>query len=95
MSKPPSADQLTVHCFGLTSSSSVVGFALHKTAEKNRSNSTSEAVQTAEQNMYVDDLLKSIPNSDSAIALANNLVSLLKGGGIRAKKILEQLCKGT
>ena len=81
MSRPPTAYQLTVHCFGLTSSPSVAGFALRRTAEENRSNSTPEAVQTAERNMYVDDLLKSVPDSDSAITHINDVVSLLKSGG--------------
>ena len=70
-----------MHCFGLTSSPSVAGFALRRTAEENRSNSTAKAVQTAERNMYVDDLLKSVPDSDSAITHISDIVSLLKGGG--------------
>ena len=82
MSKSPTAYRLTVHCFSLTSSPSVAGFALRKTAEENRSYSTSEAVQTAERNMYVDDLLKPVPDSDSAITLINDVVSLLKVGGL-------------
>ena len=93
MSRPPTAYQLTVHCFGLTSSPSVAGFALRKTAEENRSNSTPEAVQTAERNMYVDDLLKSVPNSDSAITHINDVVSLLKGGGFELRKFSSNCAK--
>ena len=34
--KPPKEYQLTVHCFGVTSSPSVEGYALRRTAEENR-----------------------------------------------------------
>ena len=81
VSNPPTAHQLAVHCFGLTISAFVAGFALRKTAKENRSNSTFKAVQTAKRNMYVDNLLKSVPDSDSAITLINNVVSFLIGGG--------------
>ena len=93
MSRPPTAYQLAVHCFGLTSSPSVAGFAPRKTAEENRSNSTPEAVQTAERNMYVDDLLKSVPDSDSAITHINDVVSLLKGGEFELRKFSSNYAK--
>ena len=91
--RPPTAYKLTVHCFGLTSSPSVAGFALRKTAEENRSNSMPEAVQTAERNMYVDDLLKSVPDSDSAITHINDVVSLLKGGRFELRKFSSNCAK--
>ena len=34
--RPPKDHQMIVHCFGLTNSPSVAGFALRRTAEENR-----------------------------------------------------------
>lgn len=86
MSLPPKTFQLTVHCFGLTSSPSVAGFALRRTADENRSNSSPEAVQTVKRNMYVDDLLKSACDGETAIGLINDIVLLLKSGGFELLK---------
>ena len=63
ISKPPKVYQLTVHCFGLTSSPSVAGFALCRTADENLAGSTPDAVQAVKRNIYVDDLLKLVPNA--------------------------------
>ena len=82
ISKPPKVYQFTVHCFGLTSSPSVAGFTLRRTADENRAGSTPDAVQAVKRNIYIDDLLKSVPNSQSAVALAHDVISLLEGGGL-------------
>ena len=88
ISKPPKVYQLTVHCFGLTSSPSVAGFALRRTADENLAGSTPDAVQAVKRNIYVDDLLKSVPNSQSAVALAHDVISLLEGGGLSLPSFL-------
>ena len=88
ISKPPKVYQLTVHCFGLTSPPSVAGFALRRTADENLATSTPDAVQAVKRNIYVDDLLKSVPNSQSAVALAHDFISLLEGGGLSLPNFL-------
>ena len=82
ISKPPKVYQLTVHCFGLTSSPSVAGFALSSTADENHANLTPDSVQAVKRNIYVDNLLKSVPNNQSAVALAHDVISLLERRGV-------------
>ena len=84
--KDPKEYQLTVHCFGLTSSPSVAGFALRRTAEDNRSQLEDEVRQVVYKNIYVDDLLVSTPDEDTAKTLIKGLVSLLKEGGFELAK---------
>ena len=43
--RPPKDHQMTVHCFGLTSSPSVAGFALRRTAEENRASVSEDVVE--------------------------------------------------
>ena len=88
ISKSPKVYQLTVRCFGLTSSPSVAEFALRHTADENRADSTPDAIQAVKRNIYVDDLLKSVPNSQSAVALAHDVISLLEGGGLSLPSFL-------
>ena len=76
--KDPKEYQLTVHCFGLISSLSVAGFALRRTAEDNCSQSKDEVRQVVFKNIYVDDLLVSTPDEDTATTLIKGLVLLLK-----------------
>ena len=64
----------------------MAGFALRRTADENLAGSTPDAVQAVKSNIYVDDLLKSVPNSQSAVALAHDVISLLEGGGFELTK---------
>ena len=86
--KPPKVYQLTVHCFGLTSSPSVAGFALRRTADENLAGSTPDAIQAVKRNIYIDDLLKSVSSSQSAVALAHDVIFLLEGGGLSLPSFL-------
>ena len=75
--KSPKKYQLTVHCFGLTSSPSVAGYSLRRTAEDNRSQSSTEAVQVVYRNIYVDDVLVSVTDSKRTVVLVKELDFLL------------------
>ena len=85
--KPPKKYQLTVHCFGLTSSPSVAGFALRRAAEDNHFSSSVEAVQVVRRNIYVDDVLVSVADRESAIQLVKELDVLLGSAGFELAKL--------
>ena len=78
--------KLTVHTFGLTSSPSVAGFALRRTAEENRTNASTTAMTAIQRHLYVDDLLMSVENSDKAVHLLSELTDLLASGGFQLAK---------
>ena len=80
--------QLTVHLFGLTSSPSVTGFALRRTAEETRSNSFVEAKIAIQRHLYVDDLLFSVPSCKMAVRLLGEISDLLSSGGFQLAKQL-------
>ena len=85
--RPPKEYQMTVHCFGLTSSPSVAGFALRRTAEENRANVSEDAVEVIRKNIYVDDVLTSAPDIDSAVKLVHDVEALLQGGSFELAKL--------
>ena len=86
LDQPPVDYQMLVHIFGATSSPCCANKALKQTAEDNKSRLSPEAVKTIQRNFYVDDLLKSVATTESAITLANQLVGVLKEGGFRLTK---------
>ena len=75
--------QLNVHCFELTSFSSVCGFALRCTAKKTRTNAWE---MTVNRNFYVDDMLAFFPSADACIQLVSKLDDLLHSGGFEMAK---------
>ena len=85
--KSPKKYQLTVHCFGLTRSPSVAGYALRRTAEDNRSQSSTEAKQVVYRNIYVEDVLISVADSKRAVVLVKELDSLLGSAGFELAKL--------
>ncbi|XP_044175961.1 uncharacterized protein LOC114968359 [Acropora millepora] len=86
LDQPPVDYQMLVHIFGATSSPCCANKALKQTAEDNKTRLSPEAVKTIQTNFYVDDLLKSVATTDSAITLANQLVRVLKECGFRLTK---------
>ena len=76
ISKPPKAYQLTVHGFNLTNSPSVTGFAVRRTADKNRAGLTADAIEAKKHNIYVDNLSKSVPDSQSVVVFAHNFTAV-------------------
>ena len=74
------------HIFGATSSPSVAEYALRRTAKDNQSEYSPEAVDAVQRDFYVDDLLKSFPNSERAIEVCKQLQSILARGGFTLTK---------
>ena len=83
---PVKVYQLTVHTFGLTSSPSVAGFALRRTAIENRTNASVKAQLAIQRYLYVDDLLISVEDSTQAVQLVDELSDLLASGGFQLTK---------
>lgn len=78
--------RMTRHLFRATSSPSVANFCLRKTAELHQEGFDSLAVETVKRNMYVDDLMKSLSDTNEAIGLVSQLRQLLEKGGFRLTK---------
>ena len=74
------------HIFGTTDSPCCANLALQKTADDNRTALPLETAETVKRDFYVDDLLKSVDNTASAIQLARDVRELLSRGGFRLMK---------
>ena len=72
--------------FGAKSSPCCANKALSMTAQDNEENYPPEVIRTVHRNFYVDDVLKSVPNTDQAIPLASDLMKLLREGGFHLTK---------
>lgn len=83
--EPPKEYRMTVHLFGATSSPSCANYALHRTAEDYGACSR-EASETIRNNFYVDDVLKSVEDEDTAIRLLNDLKDVCAKGGFNLTK---------
>ena len=77
---------LTVHTFDLTSSPSIAGYALRRTAHQNLPNALELALSTIQNQFYVDDLLTSVKTSNQAVQLISELDSVLSSGGFTLAK---------
>ena len=82
LEKEPEEYRMVKHLFGATSSPSCANFCLQKTASTYLEEFDPETIQTVMRNMYVDDLMKSVPSPETAVKL------LLKKGGFRLTKWL-------
>ena len=76
------------YIFGATSSPSCANFCLKKTALTYGKEFDQEEAETVDRNMYVDDLMEPVDNTERAIKLVKNLRELLKKGGFRLTKWL-------
>ncbi|XP_043191513.1 uncharacterized protein LOC122364821 [Amphibalanus amphitrite] len=85
LSNPPCEYRMKVHLFGATSSPSCANFALHRTAADNDSLSR-EASETIRNNFYVDDVLKSVKDEETAIKLMKDLKAMCALGGFNLTK---------
>ena len=74
---------MTVHLFGATSSPSVAGFCMRKTADDNETKFSDTAVATLRRSFYVDDMLKSVASVEEGVQLHKEMTELLKRGGFR------------
>ena len=88
------------HLFGSTSLPSCANVYLRKTAQDNIENFAHEVINTVQKNFYVDDCLKSVQSSCTAIDLRSQLCKLLQKGGFwltkwssNSKDVLEKIPK--
>lgn len=82
----PVTMEMNVHLFGACSSPSCANFALRKTALDNRNDFLPEVVNCVLKNFYVDDLLKSVENSETGKAFVEQLRELCARGGFNLTK---------
>jgi hypothetical protein len=78
---------MLVHIFGAKSSPSVAGYALRRTADDNKHKFPYEVIETVYKDFYVDDLLKSFPDVERAIAVSKQLQQLLQNGGFQKDEL--------
>ena len=86
--EPPDTYQMLVHIFGAKDSSTICSYAVKRTARDNWSKFSPLTLEAALKSFYVDDLLKSLRDEETAVQVATELIELLKLGGFR-------LCKFT
>ena len=83
----PTDHQMCVHVFGDASSPSCCNYELKRTAIDNEVLFGREAAKTLKRNFYVDDLLKSTPDAQSAISLIKAVTKMCcKTGGLKLGK---------
>lgn len=82
---PPEKYKMLVHIFGAKSSPCCANKALSMTAQ-DKENYPPKVIRTVCRNFYVNDVLKSVPNTDQAIPLASDLMKLLREGGFHLTK---------
>ena len=71
--RDPKTFQMLVHIFGATSSPSICGYELRRTAANNREGFSLETVDAVMRDFYVDDLLKSFETTSQAVEIAKEL----------------------
>lgn len=81
LSKKPVDYQMLEHLFRATSSPSYASFCLKKTASDNQGEFDQETITTVDQNVYVDNCIKSVPMTDKGAHLSGQLWELLSRGG--------------
>ena len=86
LSKQPDEYRMVVHLFGSTSSPSCASFGPRRTAQDNTMEFPPEVIETVLRNFYVDDCLNSVPSTEEAIRLREDLSELLERGGFRLTK---------
>ena len=80
--------QMTVHLFGAVSSPSCANFALRKTASDNESDCGKAAAETLVNNFYVDDMLKSVSDTPTAVDLVGSVQQMCSKGGFHLTKFI-------
>ena len=93
LGKEPEERQMMVHIFVGIWSPSCATFALQKTAEDNKTHFKGSIISTVKKNFYVNDLLKSVKNSNDAIVLTKTLKLLLSLCGFNLTKWISNNCE--
>ena len=84
----PQDFMMCAHVFGGTSSASCSNYALRRTARDSKEVCGTEAATTLLRNFYVDDLLKSMKDVQSARQLVQKVINMCKSGGFNLTKFL-------
>ena len=79
---------MCVHVFGGTSSPGCCNYALWKTAIDNEVRFGEEASKKLLHNFYVDDLLKSVENVESAVRLISDVKAMCQNGSFNLTKFI-------
>jgi hypothetical protein len=85
-SEEPAVFEMLVHLFGATSSPSVCGYALRKTASDNEGKYSPSAQNAVKKNFYVDDFVASFDDVNEAICVSQEVASLVGEGGLKLTK---------
>ena len=80
--------EMCLHVLGGTSSPSCCNYALKRTALDNEEKYQKEMTDTLRRNFYVDDLLKSVRDVNTAICLLHEVIKLCAEGGLRLTKFV-------
>ena len=80
--------EMTVHLFGAVSSPGCANFALKKSAQDNIVAISQESKKTIERNFYVDDLLKSVEDVETAVDLLKEVTSTCASRGFNLTKVI-------
>ena len=83
LNNPPIDHEMVRHVFGVVSSPSCTNYALKKTADHNNLKYGLEAADTLNNNLYVDDMLKSVASVLEAITLVKNVRGMCRTGSFR------------
>ena len=88
LSSEPREYRITVHVFGAISSPSIANFVLqHLPSTGSAKEFSTIAKQTVAVNFYVDDMLKSVLDENSAISLMEDVRGLVATGGFQLVEI--------
>ena len=85
---PPQTYHMNVHVFGGASSLSCSNYALRKTAADNETKYGTKVAETLRNNFYVDDMLKSVSNEETAIKLIRDVRKICADGGFHLTKFV-------
>ena len=80
--------EMNVHVFGGTSSPGCSNYALRRAARDGEAEFGHMARKTLEENFYVDDLLKSMPDVPTSIALIKSVIGICGSGGFNLTKFI-------
>ncbi|XP_071111155.1 uncharacterized protein [Haliotis cracherodii] len=83
---PPDVYRMKVHVFGAADSSSCANYAVKRTAKDNADLFEQSVIDTALNDFYVDDLLKSVETETTAVQLIQDITYLMKMGGFHLHK---------
>ena len=79
---------MCLHVFGGASSASCANYALRRISIDNVEEFGKETADVIQNNFYVDDLLKSVKDLDTAKTLLKNAINMCKSGGFNPTKFI-------